>query len=204
MKTSLPFQELVAAFQSLPSVGPKTALRMVTHLLQHDRNAAHAIASTLHTALDTLVHCTRCNTFTEATTQVCETCSDSQRDTRLLCIVESVADQITVEQSLSYQGLYFVLMGKLSPLDGMGAEAFALPALLQRAQDPLLTEIIIATPFTTEGEATAHVIAQKLNPLKTKGIRISRLAKGIPVGAELEYVDLPTLAHSLRERSAVL
>ncbi len=204
MKTPQPFDALAASLQALPGIGPKTALRLASHLLQHDRPAAQLLAHSLSTALNTLHNCCRCNGFTDqalndAKQAVCSTCADSRRDVTILCVVESVADQLTIEQSLSYNGLYFVLLGRLSPLDGMGAGAIALEALLARAGEPSVHEVILANRFSTDGEATAHVIAKHIKPM---GKKVTRLAKGVPVGIELEYVDLPTLAHALRERRA--
>ena len=207
MKAVQPFDALAHALQALPGIGPKTALRLASHLLQHDRTAAKSLAHSLSAALDTLHNCCRCNGFTDnppvvtedspQASAVCHTCQDPARDATLLCVVESLADQTTVEQTLSYRGLYFVLMGRLSPLDGMGAQALSLDALIARASEPSVQEIILANRFSADGEATAHVIAKHLKP---RGKKITRLAKGIPVGVELEYVDLPTLAHALRER----
>lgn len=174
--------------------------------MQHDRPAAAQLAHSLSTALSSLRNCCRCNGFTDQPAQaqglwagqaVCTTCCDTRRDATTLCVVESVADQLTIEQSLSYQGLYFVLMGRLSPLDGMGAGAIALEALLARAGEAGVAEVILANRFSADGEAPAHVIAKHIKPL---GKKVTRLAKGVPVGVELEYVDLPTLAHALRER----
>lgn len=204
MKLVQPFEALSACFQTLPGIGPKTALRLASHLLQHDRASAKALSHSLSVALDQLKNCQHCNGFTDQwnaqTDQaVCLTCTDSARDDSVLCVVESIADQSTIEQTLSYQGLYFVLMGRLSPLDGLGANDIALSQLLSRAAQPQVQEIIIATRFSADGEATAHVIAKHLKPM---GKKVTRLAKGVPVGVELEYVDLPTLAHSLRERRA--
>ena len=207
MKTAQPFEALTASLQSLPGIGPKTALRLASHLLQHDRSAAKALAHSLSTALGSLRNCCRCNSFTdqqpnEAGQVVCLTCLDASRDASILCVVESVADQLTIEQSLSYKGLYFVLMGRLSPLDGMGAGDIALEALLVRAGEPQVVEVILANRFSADGEATAHVIAKHIRQMADQSKKVTRLAKGVPVGVELEYVDLPTLAHALRERRA--
>lgn len=211
MKSAQPFEALTASLQSLPGIGPKTALRLASHLLQHDRPAAQALAHSLSTALGSLRNCCRCNSFTdqaanEAGQVVCLTCADASRDASLLCVVESVADQLTIEQSLSYKGLYFVLMGRLSPLDGMGAGDIALEALLARAGEPQVAEVILANRFSADGEATAHVIAKHIRQMGGMDSRtvkkVTRLAKGVPMGVELEYVDLPTLAHALRERRA--
>ncbi|MBU6438591.1 MAG: recombination mediator RecR [Betaproteobacteria bacterium] len=186
---------LVEALRALPGVGPKTAARMAYHLLQHDREAAEGLQLSLQRALLAVRRCTLCNTYTES--EICATCSDTRRDRRLLCIVETPADQAAVEQSMSYRGLYFVLMGRLSPLDGMGPKDIGLDRLVQRLRGDAVEEIILATNFTNEGEATAHVIAETLRPLD---LRITRLARGVPSGAELEYVDLGTIARALVDR----
>ncbi len=207
MKNAQPFDALVHALQALPAIGPKTALRLASHMLQHDRQAAQLLANTLNQALNRLTNCCRCNSFTElisdevdaaaSSAAVCQVCANSQRDATVLCVVESIADQQAIEQSLGYQGLYFVLMGRLSPLDGMGAGEIALKQLLVRAAEPQVQEVILANRFSADGEATAYVIAKHIKPL---GKKVTRLSKGVPVGVELEYVDLPTLAHALRER----
>jgi recombination protein RecR len=143
-------------------------------------------------------HCVRCNTFSEA--EVCETCASPRRDAGLLCVVETPSDQLMVEQTLSYGGLYFVLMGRLSPLDGIGPKDIHLDRLLARATDGQVREVILATNFTQEGEATAHYIGELL---RARGLRVTRLARGVPVGSELEYVDPGTIAHALRDRRNV-
>ena len=186
---------LIDALRALPGVGPKTAARMAFHLLQHDRLAAEALHVSLQRALQVIRRCDLCNTYTEDA--VCVTCGDPRRDARQLCIVETPADQAAIEQSLSFRGLYFVLMGRLSPLDGLGPKDIGLDRLLQRVRDEGVEEVILATNFTNEGEATAHVIAETLRPLD---LRITRLARGVPSGAELEYVDLGTLARALVDR----
>jgi recombination protein RecR len=190
-----PLEALVTALRRLPGVGVKSAQRMAYHLLQHDRSGAEQLARALHEAVAGVHHCERCHTFTEAT--VCRTCLDPSRDPRLLCVVESPADQAALERSGSYQGMYFVLMGRLSPLDGIGAADIGLQQLLVRAADGLVDEVIVATSFTAEGEATAHAVA---DALRSRGIRSTRLARGVPVGSELEYVDLGTIAHALVDR----
>lgn len=186
---------LVDALRALPGVGPKSAARMAYHLLQHDREAAEALQLSLQHALRAIRRCSLCNTYTEE--PICATCSDTRRDRRQLCIVETPADQAAVEQSMGYRGLYFVLMGRLSPLDGMGPKDIGLDKLVQRLRGDSVEEIILATNFTNEGEATAHVIAETLRPLD---LRITRLARGVPSGAELEYVDLGTIARALVDR----
>lgn len=190
-------QQLVDALRLLPGVGVKSAQRMAYHLLQHDRDGALALAGALSHAVGHVQHCTRCHTFSE--TPICAVCANPARDAGLLCVVETPADQAALERSGGYQGLYFVLMGRLSPLDGVGAQHIGLPALLARvdsAEVPL-REVIVATSFTAEGDATAHVIAQAL---RARGVAVTRLARGVPAGSELEYVDLSTIAHALHER----
>ncbi|WP_295638075.1 recombination mediator RecR [uncultured Methylibium sp.] len=187
--------QLTEALRRLPGVGVKSAQRMAYHLLQHDRGGAQQLARALEGAVATVRHCARCHTFTEA--EVCSTCLDPARERRQLCVVETPADQAAVERSGSYHGLYFVLMGRLSPLDGIGVRDIGLAALLERATDGEVQELIVATNFTAEGEATAHVIAQAL---KGRGVTVTRLARGVPVGSELEYVDLGTIAHALSDR----
>ena len=188
-------QALVEALRRLPGVGVKSAQRMAFHLLQHDRAGAQSIAAALQAAASQIRNCERCRTFTEST--VCATCLDTSRDARQLCVVETPADQAALERSGSYRGLYFVLMGPLSPLDGVGGNDIGLPELLARATDGSVEEVIIATNFTAEGEATSHVLAECL---KARGIRTTRLARGVPIGSELEYVDLGTIAHALADR----
>ena len=197
MKTSSndALTQLVEALRRLPGVGVKSAQRMAYHLLQHDQPAATQLARALDAAVQKVQHCERCHTFTEQ--PVCATCLDPQRDVRQLCVVETPADQAAVERTGSYRGLYFVLMGKLSPLDGVGAHDIGLPALIERAFDEAVQEVIVATNFTAEGEVTAHVIAEAL---KSRGLRVTRLARGVPIGSELEYVDLGTIAHAFSER----
>ena len=198
MKAPAALEQLTAALRRLPGVGPKSAQRFAYYLLQHDREGARLIARALDEAVERIRHCARCNTFTEL--EVCETCSSPRRDAGLLCVVETPSDQLMVEQTLSYNGLYFVLMGRLSPLDGIGPKDIHLDRLLARAADGLVREVILATNFTQEGEATAHYIGELL---KARGLRVTRLARGVPVGSELEYVDPGTIAHALRDRRAV-
>lgn len=186
---------LIESLRRLPGVGVKSAQRMAFHLLQHDREGAQRLARSLQSAVANVRHCERCHTFTE--TAVCSTCLDASRDARLLCVVETPADQAALERTGSYRGLYFVLMGRLSPLDGIGARDIGLQQLLDRAADGIVEELIIATNFTAEGEATAHVIAEAMKP---RGLRVTRLARGVPIGSELEYVDLGTIAHALVDR----
>jgi recombination protein RecR len=186
---------LVDALRRLPGVGVKSAQRMAFHLLQHDREGAQRIASSLQSAIANVRHCERCHTFTEA--PVCAICLDGTRDARQLCVVESPADQAALERTGSYRGLYFVLMGRVSPLDGVGVGDIGARELLERAGDGHTEEVIIATNFTAEGEATAHVLTEAL---RARGLRVTRLARGVPIGSELEYVDLGTIAHALSDR----
>ena len=186
---------LVEALRRLPGVGVKSASRMAFHLLQHDREGAQLLAQALQQATTRVRHCSLCHTFTEG--EVCATCLDPQRDASKLCVVETPADQAAVERTAAYRGRYFVLMGKLSPLDGIGPRDIGLAKLFERATDGLVQEVILATNFTAEGEATAHVIGEAL---KQRGLKVTRLARGVPAGSELEYVDLGTIAHALVDR----
>ena len=186
---------LVEALRRLPGVGVKSASRMAFHLLQHDREGAQLLAQALQQASTRIRHCSLCHTFTEG--EVCATCLDPQRDASKLCVVETPADQAAVERTAAYRGRYFVLMGKLSPLDGIGPRDIGLAKLFERATDGLVQEVILATNFTAEGEATAHVIGEAL---KQRGLKVTRLARGVPAGSELEYVDLGTIAHALVDR----
>jgi len=186
---------LVQALKRLPGVGVKSAQRMAFHLLQHDRAGADALARALQAAVVGVRHCERCHTFTEHA--VCATCLDTRRDATKLCVVETPADQSALERTGAYKGLYFVLMGKLSPLDGVGPHDIGLKKLFDRALDGQVQEVILATNFTAEGEATAHVIGEAL---KARGLTMTRLARGVPAGSELEYVDLGTIAHALVDR----
>lgn len=195
---STAFDALVNALRRLPGVGPRTAQRYAYHLLQHDRDAAESIASALIAATVRVRHCTRCNTFTEH--EVCEVCASPHRDPALLCVVETPADLLTVEQTLAFGGLYFVLMGRLSPLDGIGPAEIHFEQLLARATDGVVSEVVLATNFTQEGEATAHYLGEMM---RARGLRVSRLARGVPVGGELEYVDAATVAQAMRDRRTV-
>lgn len=192
-QTSL--EALIESLRRLPGVGVKSAQRMAFHLLQHDRTAAEQLARALLGALNAVHHCEQCHTFTEGV--LCGLCADEGRDRRQLCVVETPADQAALERTGSYQGLYFVLMGRISPLDGVGPSSLGAAALLERAGDGLVEEVILATSFTAEGEATAHVLAEAL---RVRGLRVTRLARGVPAGSELEYVDLSTIAHAMADR----
>jgi len=187
--------ELIQALRCLPGVGPKSAQRMAYHLLQRDPNGAERLARGLNDALGRIRHCARCNTFTEA--EMCVVCSSTRRDAALLCVVESPGDLFMMEQTQSYAGLYFVLMGRLSPLDGIGPREIHLDRLAKRATDGVVKEVILATNFTVEGEATAHYISEML---AGKGLVVTRIARGLPVGGELEHVDSGTLAQAVLER----
>ena len=186
---------LVQSLRRLPGVGVRSAQRMAFHLLQHDREGAQVLARSLQEAVAQVRHCARCYTFTES--EICATCSDPQRDASKLCVVETPADQAALERTGAFKGRYFVLMGKLSPLDGIGPRDIGVHKLIERATDGLVQEVILATNFTAEGEATAHVIGQAL---KSRGLTVTRLARGVPAGSELEYVDLGTIAHALVDR----
>jgi recombination protein RecR len=186
---------LIDALRRLPGVGVKSAQRMAFHLLQHDRTGAVLLSRALAEAASGVRHCSRCHTFTEG--ELCGVCADSGRDARLLCVVETPADQAALERTGSFRGYYYVLMGRLSPLDGVGPREIGLPGLIERAEDGQVEEVIVATNFTAEGEATAHVIGELLRP---RSLRVTRLARGVPVGSELEYVDLGTIAHALADR----
>ena len=188
-------EALIHALRCLPGVGAKSAARMAFHLLQRDHAGALQLSQALAHAVQTLRHCERCYTFTDV--PICPTCLDTSRDSSRLCVLETPADQSAMERTGAFNGLYFVLMGRISPLDGIGPKEIGLQKLLDRANDGLVQEVILATNFTAEGETTAHVIAQAL---KARGLRVTRLARGVPVGSELEYVDLGTIAHALAER----
>lgn len=195
MKNPSSLDFLAEALRRLPGVGPKSAQRIAYHLMQHDRDGAALLGRALSQAVERIRHCASCNTFTEL--EVCETCLSPQRDASLLCVVETPGDQLMIEQTLTYKGLYFVLMGRLSPLDGIGPKDIHLEKLIARATDGLVEEVVLATNFTNEGEATAHYISENL---KARGLKVSRLARGVPVGGELEYVDAGTIARAMMDR----
>ncbi|MFZ4538830.1 recombination mediator RecR [Propionivibrio sp.] len=198
MTTPSSLESLIEALRCLPGIGPKSAQRMAYFLMQRDRSGAQRLADSLQLALAALRHCQRCNTFTEA--EVCERCLSGKRDASLLCVVETPVDMNMMEQTHAYSGLYYVLMGRVSPLDGIGPRELQLEQLLARASDGLVQEVILATNFTNEGEVTAHYLTEML---KSRAIRVSRIARGVPVGGELEYVDAGTLAQAFRERRPV-
>lgn len=195
MKPPSSLERLTEALRRLPGVGPKSAQRIAYHLMQRDRDGALQLGQALCDAAEQIRHCAKCNTFTED--ELCATCADARRDPTLLCVAETPADQLMIEQTLTYKGLYFVLMGSLSPLDGIGPKEINLEKLIARASDGVVTEVVLATNFTNEGEATAHVISEML---KARGLKVSRLARGVPVGAELEYVDAGTIARAMLDR----
>jgi recombination protein RecR len=198
MKAPVALQELIESLRALPGVGPKSAQRMAYHLLQHDRPGALRLARSLSEAASRMRRCALCNSFTE--TELCELCAaaaDGRRDATQLCVVETPADLAMMEQTQAFRGLYFVLMGRISPLDGIGPGDVGVDKLLARAGDGLVREVVLATNFTHEGEATAHYLAEAL---KARGLKVTRLARGVPVGGELEYVDPGTIAHAFADR----
>ncbi len=198
MKSPSSLEELIEALRCLPGVGPKSASRMAYHLLQYDRAGAERLGVAMARALQSIRRCARCNTFTED--EICALCASPKRDPSSLCVVETPADLGMMEQTMAYNGLYFVLMGRLSPLDGVGPKDIGLDVLQKRATDGVVKEVVIATNFTNEGEATAHYIGEML---KNRGLAITRIARGIPVGGELEYVDAGTIAQAFYERRPV-
>lgn len=195
MKNPPSLDKLISALKVLPGVGPKSAQRIAFHLLQRDKGGAQKLARALDEALANVTHCRRCNTFSE--TELCNLCVDEQRRQDVLMVVEMPADLANLEQAHCFDGLYFVLMGRLSPLEGIGPKDIALAPLIERVLDDRVQEVVIATNFTAEGEATAHVISELL---KDKGLKLTRIARGMPVGGELEYVDRGTLAQAVYER----
>ncbi|PHS68513.1 MAG: recombination protein RecR [Methylophaga sp.] len=191
-------EQLMAALRCLPGVGPKSAQRMTFHLLEHNRDGGERLAQALSHALNNVHHCQRCRILSE--TELCSRCSDSQRQQDQLCIVESPSDVLAIEQATHYKGLYFVLSGHLSPLDGIGPEALGIPTLIKLFDQGHIQETILATNPTVEGEATAHYISQLAHSRK---IHVTRLAHGIPLGGELEYVDSGTLSHAFSGRESI-
>jgi len=202
MVTPSHLEELIAALRCLPGVGPKSAQRMAYHLLQRDRSGAMHLAHSLESAVSNIKHCGKCNNFSEH--EVCDLCASPKRDSGLLCVGEMPADLLRMEQTQCYRGMYFVLMGRLSPLDGIGAKELHLDRLVKRVQqhphEGKLAEVILATNFTVEGDATAHYLATLL---QAQGVKVSRIARGLPVGGELEQVDSGTLAQAVLERREV-
>jgi recombination protein RecR len=198
MKTPTSLEGLIEALRCLPGVGPKSAQRMAYHLLQRDQGGAQKLAHAITHALTHIRHCEKCNNFTEE--EVCGLCRSARRDASQLCVVEMPADLLMMEQAQCFQGMYFVLMGRLSPLDGIGPKDIHLDKLMKRALDGEVKEVLLATNFTVEGEATAHYISELLH---AKGMKVTRIARGLPVGGELEHIDSGTLAQAVLERREV-
>lgn len=198
MRTPSSLEHLIEALRCLPGVGPKSSQRMAYHLLQRDHAGALTLANALTRALQVIRHCEKCNSFSEE--PVCDLCRAPNRDPALLCVVETPGDLLMMEQAQCYRGLYFVLMGRLSPLDGIGPREIHLDRLLKRARDGVVREVVLATNFTMEGEATAHYIGELL---KDNEMKLSRIARGLPVGGELEHVDSGTLAQAMGERRVI-
>lgn len=198
MRTPEALDQLVSALRCLPGVGPKSALRMAYHLLQRDRNGASTLSLALNHALTKVGHCELCNTFSEE--PICDLCASGNRNRHQLCVIEMPTDLMMLEQTHAYQGMYFVLMGRLSPLDGIGPKEIHLDKLLKRAQDGIVEEVILATNYTVEGEATAHYVSELL---AKRGLKVSRIARGLPMGGELEHVDSGTLAQAMMERRSI-
>lgn len=198
MSSPTSLQALIDALRCLPGVGPRSAQRMAFHLLQRDRPGAERLAVALDAALSRVRHCERCNNFAEE--PVCALCLSPRRNARVLCVLETPGDLLMMEQTQCFDGLYFVLMGALSPLDGIGPRDIHLERLLQRAGDGVVEEVVLATNFTVEGEATAHYAGELL---RAKGLKVTRIARGLPVGGELEHVDSGTLAQAVLERRSV-
>jgi recombination protein RecR len=198
MKVSPALAELIEALRCLPGVGPKSAQRMAYHLLQRDHPGASRLANALVNALEKIHHCEKCNSF--AQDPICEICRSPRRDPHVLCVVESPADVFLLEQAQCYHGLYFVLMGRLSPLEGIGPSEIHLDRLVARIDDGTVKEVVLATNFTAEGEATAHYIGELL---ASRGIKVTRIARGLPAGGELEHVDSGTLAQAVLGRKEI-
>jgi recombination protein RecR len=200
MSTGSPLlAELIEAFRCLPGVGAKTAQRMAFHVLERDRPGARRLAERLQQAVEKVGNCQRCRGFSEQ--PVCSLCANSSRDAQLLCIVETPVDQMAIEQATDFRGHYFVLLGRLSPLDGLGPKELGLDLLASRLAEGEVQEMIVATNPTVEGEATAHMLAQLA---RAAGVRASRLAHGVPLGGELEFIDRGTLAHAFGGRQSLL
>ncbi len=189
-------EQLIDALRVLPGVGQKTAQRMAYHLLEREREGGRRLSEILAVALERIGHCGQCRDFTEG--ELCAICASASRDRHLLCAVESPADRLAIEQATGYRGVYFVLQGRLSPLDGIGPGELGLEQLAERLRQGEVSELIIATNPTVEGEATAHYLAQLA---RQHGVKPSRLAHGVPLGGELEYVDRGTLSHAFGSRS---
>ena len=198
MSLSPLINQLIEALRCLPGVGPKSAQRMAFHVLERDRDGARRLAAVLEDAVEKVGHCQRCRTFSE--TSLCPICANAKRDASLLCVVETPADATAIEQATGFQGLYFVLMGHLSPLDGIGPEDIGLDLLAERFAEEALKEVVIATNSTVEGEATAHYIGEQAH---AHDVKVTRIAHGVPLGGELEYVDGQTLFHAFSGRRAI-
>jgi recombination protein RecR len=198
MKNPPALEQLIESLRCLPGVGPKSAQRMAYYLLQRDRQGANGLALALDNALQVVDHCKLCNTFSEQ--PICPLCESAQRDKTVLCVVEMPTDLIMLENTRAYTGMYFVLMGRLSPLDGIGPKEIHLDKLIKRAHDGIVEEVVLATNYTVEGDATAHYISELL---RVRGIKVSRIARGMPMGGEIEYVDSGTLAQAMLERRRV-
>ena len=198
MTTSL-LEQLIDALRVLPGVGQKSAQRMAYHLLERQREGGKRLSGALAEAMEHIGHCERCRDFSE--TNICPTCASSARDAHLLCVVETPADRLAIEQATGFRGLYFVLRGRLSPLDGIGPRELGLDRLAKRLEEGEVRELIVATNPTVEGEATAHYLAQLA---RARGVHPSRLAHGVPLGGELEYVDRGTLSHAFGSRSEIV
>ncbi len=198
MNNSPLLDQLIEAFRCLPGVGPKSAQRMALHLLEREREGGRKLSTALAEAIEHVGNCQLCRTFTEET--LCRVCASNSRNKQQYCVVESPADVFAIEQSGSYQGVYFVLMGHLSPIDGIGPEQLAIPKLVQQVADSKTEEVIIACNSTVEGDATAYYIAEQL---KGSGVVVSRIAHGVPLGGELEFVDGGTLSHAFSGRMPI-
>ncbi|UOF93815.1 MAG: recombination protein RecR [Bordetella sp.] len=190
-----PLLSLITALRRLPGIGLRSARRISYYMLQHDLQGLDILSRALSNAVINLCHCIQCNNFSE--NELCSMCSNSNRDSNLLCIVETPADRNILEASRSYHGLYYVLMGHLAPLDGIGTHELSFERVLKRASDGIVKEVILATNFTAEGETTAHFLSEALAKIQVK---VSRLARGVPAGSELEYVDAGTVAWAMMER----
>lgn len=198
MQFSPLLEQLIDSLRSLPGVGPKTAQRMAFQLLERGRANGKNLSRVLHEAMEKIQHCKMCRTFSE--TEFCKLCTSSHRDSSILCIVETPVDMVAIEQLGMYRGLYFVLMGHLSPLDGIGPEDLGIKQLIALFDQRVVTEVILATNPTVEGEATAHYICELV---KQRNIKVTRIAHGVPLGSELEYIDSGTLAHAFSGRETI-
>jgi recombination protein RecR len=198
MNSSPLIEQLIEAFRCLPGVGPKSAQRMSLHLLERNRDGGRKLSEALEEALEKVGNCRSCRTLTEE--ELCRICASGSRNHKLCCVVESPADIFAIEQSASYQGIYFVLMGHLSPIDGIGPEQLGIEQLLEKVSKEGIEEVIIACNPTVEGDATAYYLAEQLRP---SGVVVSRIAHGVPIGGELEYVDGGTLSHAFSGRKVI-